>query len=179
MIVATDRCCAAPLLTFLQTLFEIALLRKGPEHIPRSFVLLLMAILFWLLAVLLSMAVLFGLNAQRFGLEVSLLLFGLACYSAMLVLSGKRERIMQTLAGVLGAGAVTVLVFVVVTFIFLVLFGRTGIQFAVSGFMIWSVSVKGHIIASALDRQWFVGAILASVVLVLQLAIGNVFHVNS
>lgn len=178
MIAATDPSCASTLLLFLKTLFDIAMLQKGPEHIPRSMLALLLTITLWLLAVVLSMGVLFGLNAQRFILEIVLLLFALACYAGVLALYGKRQRSMQTLAALLGAGSITVFGLIIGTFLLLALFGQPGIRFAVTGFIIWSVSVKGHIMASALDRQWFFGAILASVVFAMQLAISDLFQVQ-
>jgi len=178
MIAATDPCCAPTLLLFLKTLLDIAMLQKGPQDIPRSMLALVLTIALWLLAILFSMGVLFGLNAQRFVLEIVLLLFALTCYAGVLALYGKRERIMQTLAALLGAGSITVFGLIIGTFLLLALFGQTGIRFAVTGFIIWSVSVKGHIIAAALDRQWFFGAILASVVFAIQLAISDLFQVQ-
>jgi hypothetical protein len=178
MIVATAPCCVPTLLLFLKTLFDIAMLQKGPEHIPRSMLALLLTIALWLFAVLLSMVVLVGLTAQRLVLEIVLLLFALLCYAGVLALYGKQQRIMQSLAALLGAGSITVCGLIIGTFMMLALFGQTGIQFAVTGFIIWSVSVKGHIMASALDRQWFFGAILASVVFAMQLAISDIFQVQ-
>ena len=99
--------------------------------------MLLIAAAFWLLAALLSMTVLVGFDAQRYVLELCLLLFALACYSSMLIVSGKRERITQTLTAILGAGGVLVLALVVIAIVFLVLFGQRGVQFAIAAFLIW------------------------------------------
>lgn len=140
--------------------------------------MLLLAAAFWLLAALLSMTVLVGFDTQRYVLELWLLLFALACYSGMLILSGKRERIVQTLTAILGAGGVMVLGLVLIAIVFLVLFGQRGVQFAIAAFLIWSLSVKGHIMASALDRKWYFGAILAAAVLAMQMAIGDIFQVQ-
>jgi hypothetical protein len=35
--------------------------------------------------------------------------------------------------------------------------------------LLWSVPVEGHIIARAIDRQWFVGLFMAVAVFILQL----------
>jgi hypothetical protein len=34
--------------------------------------------------------------------------------------------------------------------------------------LLWSVSIKGHIIASAIDRHWYIGLSIAVAVFVLQ-----------
>ena len=38
--------------------------------------------------------------------------------------------------------------------------------------LLWSVSVKGHIIASAINRHWYIGMTIAVTVFVLQSIIG-------
>jgi len=176
MIAANDPCVDSRLLLFLKTLLDIALLRRNPGHIPRSWLSLLLTALLWLLAVVFSMSLLFGLSVQRLTLEIELLLFALAFYAGVLVLGGRRHRLLQTVAALLGAGAMTVFGLVLLTFLLLALAGQPGIRIAVTTFIVWSVSVKGHIIASALDRRWLFGAVLASVVFAVQMAISNTFQ---
>jgi hypothetical protein len=179
MIAATDGCCAAPLLLFLRTLLDIALLRKGPQDLPRSPVTLFMASLFWLFVILFSQVALFGLSGQRFIMEIVLLAVALAIYYLMLVLNGKNARVGQCIAAILGVGAMVMLLFVLSTLSIWRFFGQAGIQFAVGAFMIWSVCAKGHIIAQGLDRQWFIGAILAFSILVLQMVVGDFMRIDS
>jgi hypothetical protein len=179
MIAATEGCCAAPLLLFLRTLLDITLLRKGPQDLPRSPVTLFMASLFWLFVILFSQVVLFGLSGQRFFLEIVLLAVALAIYYLMLAVNGKSARVGQCIAAILGAGAMVMLLFVLSTLSIWRFFGPAGVQFAVAAFMIWSVCAKGHIIAQGLDRQWFVGAILAFAVVALQLLVGDLMQAES
>jgi len=112
MIVATDCCRAVPLLPFLQTLFDIALLRKGPEHIPRSVVMLVMAIALWFLSALTAFALIDRFDESDFFLEIFSALIAVACYSAIVILARRGPRLTQTMSAIIGCGALLMSVFV-------------------------------------------------------------------
>lgn len=153
------------------------MLRKGPQDIPHSSVALLMAILFWLATNLIAQLMLFGLSSSRYVLEIGLALVALAIYYLVLIISGKRDRSMQTITAIIGVGSVIWILFVFSTFLFWRFLGQLVLQFAVAAFMIWSVAAKGHIIATALDRRWAYGAALALIIVILQLVISNFLNV--
>ncbi len=102
MIVAIDRCRTVPLLPLLQTLFDIALLRKGPEHIPRSVVMLVMAIVFWLLVRLAMLVFDEGFDEYSFIIELFSAFLAAVCYSAVIIISGQRPRLLQSLSAIIG-----------------------------------------------------------------------------
>ena len=157
-----------PLLPFLKTLFDIALLRKGPEHIPRSIVLLLLAIGLWLFAVLTQLVLIDRFNESDFVLEIFSALLAVISYSIVVVGFGKAPRLMQTITAILGCGAMLAIVFVVV-FVFLQPFvGSVVMALAVWAIVLWSMSIKGHIIASAIDRHWYLGLAIAVSIFILQ-----------
>ena len=112
MIVATDCCRAAPLLPFLQTLFDIALLRKGPEHIPRSVVILAMAIALWFLSALTAFALIDRFDESDFFLEIFSALIAVASYSTIVIIARRGTRLTQTMSAIIGCGAILMSVFV-------------------------------------------------------------------
>jgi len=168
MIVAIDRCRTVPLLPLLQTLFDIALLRKGPEHIPRSVVILVMAISLWLLSALTAFALIDRFDESDFFLEIFSALIAVASYSAIVILARRGSRLTQTMSAIIGCGAILMSVFVG-AYVFLQPFIGAGLMTLVAWLiLLWSVSVKGHIIASAIDRHWYIGLSIAVAVFVLQ-----------
>jgi hypothetical protein len=172
MIVAIDRCRAVPLLPFLQTLFDIALLRKGPEHIPRSVVILLMAITLWLFSALAALALIDRFDEGDFFLEIFSALIAVACYSAIVVLARQGPRLTQTISAIIGCGALLTLVFVAAYALLRPFIGAGLMTLVAWSILLWSVSVKGHIIASAINRHWYIGMTIAVTVFVIQSIIG-------
>ena len=168
MIAATDRCCVAPLLPFLKTLFDIALLRKGPEHIPRSVVMLLMAIVLWFFAALTALALIDRFDESDFVLEVFSVLIAVACYSAIVIGSRQSPRLTQTITAILGCGALLTIVFVAAYALLQPFIGAGLMTIVAWMILLWSVSIKGHIIASAIDRHWYIGLAIAVAIFILQ-----------
>lgn len=168
MIAATDSCCVAPLLPFLKTLFDIALLRKGPEHIPRSGVLLLMAVAMWLFAVLTQLALIEQFTEADFALEIFSALIAVTSYAIVVIGFGKAPRLTQTITAILGCGAILALAFVTAYALLLPFVGRAVMALVVWFIVLWSISVKGHIISSAISRHWYLGMAIAVSVFVLQ-----------
>lgn len=156
------------LLPLFRTLYEITLLRKGPQHIPRSGILLVMATVFWLFAVLCQVALIQSIDEKDFVLELFSALVGVICYSAVVVAFGQSPRLTQTITAILGCGAMLAFVFAF-AYIFLQAIGSPVLMLLVVwAIVLWSVSVKGHIIASAINRHWYAGLAIAVAVFSLQ-----------
>jgi hypothetical protein len=72
------------------------------------------------------------------------------------------------MSAIIGCGALLMSVFVG-AYVFLQPFIGAGLMTLVAWLiLLWSVSVKGHIIASAIDRHWYIGLSIAVAVFVLQ-----------
>ena len=156
------------MLAFIQTLFEIALLRKGPDQIPRSNILLSLAVLLWVLAVLCQVAVIQSIDESDFVMELFSALIGVICFSAIVVAFGKTPRLTQTITAILGCGALLAFTFAF-AYVLLQLIGSPVLTLLVVwAIVLWSVSVKGHIIASAIDRHWYAGLAIAVAVFIFQ-----------
>lgn len=174
MIAATACCCVVPLLLFLKTLIDIALLRKGPGHVPRSGLLLSLAVLLWLTAVLLALALIDRFDEADVVREIFSVLIAVVCYSAIVIAARQSSRLTQTITAILGCGALLTMVFVA-SYVVLQAFAGVGFMTLVAWMiLLWSLSVKGHIIASAINRHWYVGLAMAVTIFILQ-SVANKF----
>lgn len=152
----------------IRTLFDIALLRKGPDAIPRSGLLLIMVIGLWVLASLVGLALIDRLDETDFFLGLFSGVAGIACYAAVVVLGGYSPRLTQTVTALIGCGALIFLVFVAEYVLFLPFAGDTVTGLVANLILLWSVPVEGHIIARAIDRHWYIGILIAVAVFVFQ-----------
>ena len=158
----------AAMLPFFQTLFDIALLRKGPQHIPRSIALLTLSIVLWLFAVLTQITLIGQFEEAQFGLEVFSALIAVTFYSTVVVGFSQAARLTQTITALLGCGALLALVFAV-AYVLLELIGSPILLLLfVWAIVLWSIAIKGHIIATTINRHWYIGLAIAVGVFVLQ-----------
>jgi hypothetical protein len=161
-------------LPLVRTLFEIVLLRKGPDSIPRSAVLFSMILGLWLLSALVVLALIEQFDESDFLLNLFAGLVGVLCYAAVVVISGHSSRVLQTISAVLGCGALISLAFVAEFVLFTPFLGQSITGIVAQLILLWAVPVEGHIIARAIDRHWYVGILIAISVFVLQFVIYNV-----
>ncbi len=159
------------MIPLLRTLFDIAILRRGPEHLPRSVVLLAMTVGLWLFAALATLALIERFDDVDFFLSVFSAFIGVICYAGIVYLHGHAERILQTTAAIVGVGALITLVFVAEYVLLMPFFGERTAGLVATLILFWSVPVEGHIIARAIDRHWYIGILVAMGVFILQFVI--------
>ena len=99
---------------------------------------------------------------------------GLLCYAAIVVIAGKRARLMQTVMALLGCGALLSLMFVAGDVLLTPFLGENIANFIVTLILLWTVPVEGHIISRTLDRHWYLGVAIAMAVFVFQLVLYSV-----
>lgn len=155
-------------LTLVKTLFDITLLRRGPEHLPRSLVLLGMTVSLWLFAALAALALIPRFDETDFFLSIFSAFVGVLCYAVIVVLHGYRARTLQTVSAIVGVGALITLVFVAEYVVLTPFLGEANAGLIATIILFWSVPVEGHIIARAIDRHWYTGILLAVSVFVFQ-----------
>jgi hypothetical protein len=155
-------------LPFIRTLFDIALLRKGPEDVPRSRILLLLSLVLWAVAAF-SFTSLIE-NAGKANIQRELVNFALAmaCYYGVLVSSGFGNRVLQTLTALIGCGALMALCFTAALVTIGQIVGSAVITMLAIMYLIWSLSVEGHIIARAIDREFYIGVLIAFAIFIFQ-----------
>ena len=164
----------ATVLDFFRLMVPVTLLRRGPDRIPYSPSLFVLAICLCAL-ITLGAATLadrgFALSAMRFG-AAALLYCGAVMF--LLYLFGFRNRAVQTLTAGFGVGAVFGVVEVL-----LVLFSGSGfderfITLAALGLQIWAIVVDGFILSVALGISLALGCLLAFSILLPQVALVTV-----
>jgi len=161
MIVVPNQGCSTNVLPLIRTLFDIVLLRKGPEDIPRSSILLTMSLGLWLFAQLAFMAVVDRVDDLDLLRETFSLILVIVFYSAVVMIAGRGQRVLQTITTAVGCGALLALCYTIVLVSLGQLLGAVGLKFVVILYLTWSVAVEGHIIAHAIDRHWYIGILIA------------------
>ncbi len=160
-------------LPLIRTLFDIVLLRKGPDAIPRSGLLLVMAVSLWLFSSLAGLALIGRFDESDFFLGLFSGMAGIVCYAAVVVLGGYSERLLQTITALLGCGALVFFAFVAEYVLFRPFVGERLTGLVANLILLWSVPVEGHIIARAIDRHWYIGISIAIAVFALQYILYN------
>jgi hypothetical protein len=155
---------------FIKTLFEIVTIRKGPDAVPHSWLLLNVATAMWFLPLLIAAVVVPGFGGVAVAVSVAGWALSLACYASVIVLAGFGSRLLQSLTAIIGCGAIIFLAQVAGLVTLSLLVGAALAQVIVYLLLFWSIHVKGHIISRAIDRDWYVGLIIAIAVFVLQYA---------
>ena len=160
-------------LTLFITFIDIILLRKGPEDIPRSSVLLVIVVSLWLAAGAAVIASIDVLGQTDFVVSLMTAAVAILLYSSVLIFSNKSARLMQTVTAILGCGAVLQMFFVGGHVILGSLIDKNVAALISYLILLWSVPVEGHIIARATDRYWYVGFLIAFSVFLLQIELSN------
>jgi hypothetical protein len=154
----------------LKTFLDVILLRKGPEDIPNSLLLLAMAVALVILSRLLLHVMIETDYAADLALDFAAELIRVGSYVAILFVSGYISRVAQTMTAIIGCTAIMVLLFVAVFML-----SRPFVGYEMAGAIAWFVApwmilVEGHIIARAIQRHWFTGIAIAVVIFILQLS---------
>jgi hypothetical protein len=174
MIALPNQGCSVNVLPLIRTLFDIVLLRKGPEDIPRSWFLFVLILALWLLSALAALALIEQFDESDFFLGFFSGTIGILCYAGIVVVSGKSSRLLQTVSAVVGCGALISLAFVAEYVLLLPFLGEAPTGLFANLLLLWSVPVEGHIIGRAIDRHWYIGILMAVAVFVLQYVVYSV-----
>ncbi len=144
------------------------MLRQGPEQVPASWLVLLLAVALMQLTSFVGATLIdYGDNYSHLLAFISNLL-GMSIYAAILFLAGFANRFLQTISAITACGAILGLLFV---FSYVMLTPFLGKDIAVvlaMLFIFWSVPVEGHIIARAIEQNWYLGIAIAMVVFIVQ-----------
>lgn len=163
------------MLAFIKTLFGIVMIRKGPDAIPHSWLLLNMATAMWFVPLLIAAVLVPGFGAAAVAVSVAGWALSLACYGLVIVLAGYGSRSLQSLTAIIGCGAIIFLAQVTSLVALSPVLGATLAQIAVYLLLFWSIHVKGHIISRTINRDWYVGLVIAIAVFLLQYAFSTAF----
>lgn len=127
-----------------------------------------MTIALWLFSALAGLALIDRFSDTDFFLGVFSSIVGIACYAALVVLSGRSARLLQTVSAIVGCSALIFFAFVAEYVLFTPFLGPPTAGLVATLILFWSVPVEGHIISRAIDRHWYVGILIAVGVFCLQ-----------
>lgn len=147
---------------YLKTLFNICLLREGPEKLPHSYVLLGLVA-----AISFSVSVYIGsidYSVSFAGLTSIAILFFSFLFTKLLLLK-KPERFLQTFSAMLGADAIITTMsipsFYSLTYLKLGEIAQIFFSLTIFALFIWAVIVYGYIFSKALSSQMGFGLALS------------------
>lgn len=145
---------------------------------PHSTLVFSICVGLWLLALAATVLSIGNFGGRDAAVAVASAVVGLVAYMTLISVSGFTNRALQTLSALIGCGAL--ISFAMLAFLLLVtplagaLFtqevGRLLANLGAFLLLAWSVPVKGHIVARALDRHWYIGIVIALAIFLLQLA---------
>lgn len=161
------------MLPLIRTLFAISLLRKGPEDIPHSWLVLYLCAALWLFGLVAMTVLIQNFSAREAGVGLASWVLGLVCYVFVLALSGHSSRSLQTLAALIGVGAIITFAMLAELILLTPFLGADLANLGAILVLFWSVPVKGHIIARAIERHWYLGIVIAMFIFVLQFAFSS------
>lgn len=162
------------MLALIETLFDIIRLRKGPDAIPHSTFLFVVITAMWVIAGAVMTLMTAELDQRDFVIGTLTGIAGLLVYAAIVVLSGKRARLMQAIMALLGCGALLSLLFVAGN-VFLTPFLSKNISSLIMTLvLLWTVPVEGHIISRTIERHWYIGVVIAVAVFAFQMILYSV-----
>lgn len=163
-------------LALLHTLFDIVLLRKGPDALPRSPILLMVCFGLWLLVGVIVAAVLYEFKFRILAIDMVTYAVALASYSSIVIFYGKSGRIQQMVAAMLGCGAVMALIYIMISSVLTPFLGADRAFATAFLLWLWSIAVEGHVLARTIDSHWYFGIIIAMATLLLQFFLGTAMN---
>ncbi|MGB5244975.1 MAG: hypothetical protein WBM54_01440 [Woeseia sp.] len=156
------------LLLLFKTFVDILALRKGPQHVPPSGVVLLIAIAMLLFSSYAAATLVGVREGHSYALAFLAYLLGIAFYAAIIFVSGHAARMMSAISSIIACGALITLSFVAAFVLLGPLLGPNVAGLIATLIIFWSVPVEGHIMAVTINQHWFVGIGIAMIAFVLQ-----------
>ena len=162
------------MLALIETLFDIIRLRKGPDAIPHSTFLFVIITAMWVIAGAVMTLMTAELDERDFVIGTLTGIAGLLVYAAIVVLSGKRARLMQAIMAFLGCGALLSLLFVAGNVFLTPFLSKNLSSLIMTLVLLWTVPVEGHIISRTIERHWYIGVVIAVAVFAFQMILYSV-----
>lgn len=158
------------MLRLLKTFVDIIAIRKGPDSVPGSWIVLSVAFLLMLLS---SYAVIAVAGNERTNYVNTFVAYslGIVFYAAIIFLAGHSARMLASVSSIIACGAIVSLLFVAELALFTPLFGVDAARQIAYMIILWSVPVEGHIMARTIDRSWLAGTGIAIVALFVQVGL--------
>lgn len=161
--------------TLLRTYLEIIALRKGPEVIPASWLVLCVSLallaLFWVLQI----SVVETLQAPQIIAALAGYALALAFYGVVVYVTGHGARLLPALSAIIACGSIISAVALLESLVMSNFVGEAVAADVATLIWFWSVPVKGHVVARTIRQHWFVGITIAMSAFILRLGVQAAF----
>ena len=148
---------------------DVFLLRRGPEDLPKSSLLLAMVIGLSIVVHFLFYAIVESEQGADLFLEFATELVKIASYIIVLLLFGLFSRILQTMTAIIGCNAILSLLLTVILMVSQPFMNKE-LDVVIAWLVtFWLILVEGHIISRAIELHRITGIAIAVVIFVLQL----------
>ena len=135
---------------------------------PDSPVVLLFAVGLFAIAMLVSDALVQAESNDSIYLSIAVSVAGYGLYWFVLSATGFAHRFLPTVTSIMACGSILTIVMVIAFLALNPLLGTNTAAVIAWLILIWSVPVKGHIIARAIGQHWFVGIAIALAIFIMQ-----------
>jgi hypothetical protein len=150
------------------------LLRKGPEDVPESWLVLLLSFGLMMLSLFCATTLVPPTGEPSWFALYGSIAVGLFVYVGVLLVTGFGRRILQVLSAIVASGSILNLMFVAEYVLLSPFLGTRIAGIGATLIIFWSVPVEGHIIARGIQQHWFAGIAIAMLVFILQYAFQQV-----
>jgi hypothetical protein len=144
------------------------MLRKGPEDVPGSVLVLYYSVGLLILATFVSEILAQPADSTNTLLSLVASFVGYLLYWIVLSSTGLQRRFVPTVACIMACGSILTILMVAAFVMLKPFLGASLASIIAWLILVWSVPVKGHIIARAIERHWYVGIAIALTIFVLQ-----------
>lgn len=144
------------MLTLLKTYFEMITLRRGPDAVPASWLVLSISVGILGIAWVIQVGLAESPDPRILSVSFVAYLLTLVFFGAIVYLYGHADRLLQTLSSIIACGSIIALVAALIAELLAPLIGREALVLHYLMWL-WSVPVKGHIVARAIQQHWFIG----------------------
>ena len=159
----------------LRTYLDIITLKKGPEAIPASWLVLAISLamlgVFWMFQI----AAVDGLTMRHIVVAIFGYALALGFYGVIFFLSGYGRRLLPALSSIIACGSIISAVAVAGSLLLSPFVGQGVAADLGTLIWFWSVPVKGHVVARTIEQHWFVGITIAMSALILRLGVDAAF----
>lgn len=158
------------MLTLLKTLFEITILRKGPDALPAAWLVFYVTVLLWFSGIVLMAAVIPGLKASDLTPDIIGWAVTVIAFAIIIAVAGYPERLPQALSAIVGCGVIVL--YMQVLAVAVLSFADSGAaSIAIQFLSLWAVFVKGHIIAATINIKPLLGVGISLIVFIMRMLV--------
>ena len=135
---------------------------------PDSLLVLGVALVLFFLSMMLSEMLIESTGDRVVLISVIVSFGGYFLYWIVLIATGFGHRVVPTISCIMASGSILTIAMVVVFVILDPLLGGNTAALIAWLVLIWSIPVKGHVIARAIDKHWYTGIAIALTIYFIQ-----------